>query len=174
VEAAMILLDEVFPYVFKNNSSVKMWIVGQHIPEEIKIRKNENVIVDDLKEDDQESIRNAYYEASVFVSPLKGPGGTRLKHFGAMAAKLPLVTTTVGAEGLGAKDNKEIIVEDEPEKIAKAVLNILDSPNLASNIAKNARTLVEQKYSWDKMAEYLDKIYEDTKNEKNKKDEDSN
>lgn len=165
-EAAKILLDEVFPYVFKNNPSVKMWIVGQHIPEEIKNRRSQNIIIDDLKEDDQEGIQNAYYEASVFVSPLKGPGGTRLKHFAAMAAKLPLVTTTVGAEGLGAKDNKEIIVEDEPEKIAKAVINILNNPDLASEIAKNARALVEQKYSWYKMAEYLDKIYEDTKNAK--------
>jgi glycosyltransferase involved in cell wall biosynthesis len=166
VEAAEILLDEVFPLVSKENPSVKVWIVGQHIPEEIKNRKSDNVLVDDLREDDQEGIRKAYYEASVFVSPLKGPGGTRLKHLGAMAAKLPLITTTVGAEGLGAKDNKEVMVEDDPESIAKAVLKILNQPKLASLIANNARDLVERKYSWYKMAEYLDKIYEETKNDK--------
>jgi polysaccharide biosynthesis protein PslH len=168
VEAAKILLDDVFPYVYKNNPLVKVWIVGQHIPEEIKIRKNENIIIDDLKEDDQEGIRNAYYQASVFVSPLRGPGGTRLKHFGAMAAKLPLVTTTVGAEGLGARDNQEVIVEDDPENIARAVLKVLNDPKFAVSIANNARDLVERKYSWYRMAEYLDKIYEETKNEKSK------
>lgn len=163
VEAAKILLDDVFPLVFKHDPSVKAWIVGQHIPEEIKNRQSESILVDDLEEDNQEGIRRAYYEASVFVSPLKGPGGTRLKHFGAMAAKLPLITTTVGAEGLGAKDDKEVIVEDNPESIANAVLRVLSQPKLAASIAKNARDLVERKYSWYRMAEYLDKIYERTK-----------
>lgn len=163
IEAAIILLDNVFPLVFKSNPNVKVWIVGQHIPDEIKSRRSKNILIDDLREDNQEDIRNAYYEASVFVSPLRGPGGTRLKHFGAMAAKLPLITTTVGAEGLGAKGDKEVVVEDDPENIAKAVLKVLDQPKLAESIAQNARNLVERKYSWDKMAEYLDKIYEQTK-----------
>ena len=166
VEAAKILLDDVFPLVFKTDPLVKVWIVGQHIPPEIKSRKSENIIINDLQEDDQEGIKNAYYEASVFVSPLKGPGGTRLKHLGAMAAKLPLITTRVGAEGLGAKNNKEVIIEDSLEGIAKAALKILKEPKFASTIANEARRLVERKYSWYKMAEYLDKIYEETKNEK--------
>jgi glycosyltransferase involved in cell wall biosynthesis len=168
IEAAKILLDEVFPLVHKKNPLVKVWIVGQHIPDEIKERQSENILIDDLREDDQEGIRKAYYEASVFVSPLRGPGGTRLKHFAAMAAKLPLVTTTVGAEGLGAKDNKEIIIENDAENTAHAVLRVLGDPQFASSIADNARNLVERKYSWYRMAEYLDKIYEETKNEKNK------
>ncbi len=164
VEAAEILLNEVFPVVYKQNPNVKVWIVGQHIPGEIKKRNSENILIDDLREDDQEGIRNAYYQASVFVSPLRGPGGTRLKHFGAMAAKLPLITTTVGAEGLGAMDEKEVVVEDDPDQIAQAVLKVLKRPMLAESIANNARDLVEKKYSWYKMAEYLDDIYEQAKN----------
>lgn len=163
VEAAKILLDNVFPIVFKQDKTVKVWIVGQHIPPEIKNRASNNILINDLHEDNQEGIRQAYYEASVFVSPLRGPGGTRLKHFGAMAAKLPLITTTVGAEGLGARNNREVIVEDDPEDIAKSVLKILKNPKFAQNIAQNARNLVEQKYSWYKMAEHLDRIYEKTK-----------
>ncbi len=166
IEAAKILLDDVFPLVYRKDPTVKVWIVGQHIPSEIKERQTGNILIDDLKEDDQEGIRKAYYEASVFVSPLKGPGGTRLKHFGAMAAKLPLVTTTVGAEGLGAKNNKEIIIEDNPEDIANAVLKVLSNKHFASLIARNARDLVVRKYSWYRMAEYLDRIYEETKYEK--------
>lgn len=166
VEAALLLLDEVFPRISEKNKDVKLWIVGQHIPNEISGRKSENVIIDNLKEDDQEGIRNAYYEASVFVSPLRGPGGTRLKHFGAMAAKLPLVTTKVGAEGLGAIDGKEIIIRDDLEGLSQAVIKVLSDSKYAEKIANNARKLVETKYSWNKMAEYLDKIYEDTKKAK--------
>jgi glycosyltransferase involved in cell wall biosynthesis len=163
VEAAKLLLDDVFPLIHKKNSNVKVWIVGQHIPKEISEYKSENITVDDLKEDDQISIRKAYNESSVFVSPLRGPGGTRLKHLAAMAAKLPLVTTSVGAEGLEATDGKEIIIRDKPIEIADAVLEILKNEKLAEKIANNARRLVEEKFSWYKMGEYLDKIYEKTR-----------
>jgi glycosyltransferase involved in cell wall biosynthesis len=162
VEAAKLLIDEVFPLIHQKNSKVKLWIVGQFVPSEITKYKSSDIVIKNLREDDQEEIRNAYYAASVFVSPLKGPGGTRLKHFGAMAAKLPLITTKVGAEGLDARDGVEIIVRDNPSNIAEAVLKILAEPELAEKIAKNARKLVEEKFSWYKMGEYLDKIYEKT------------
>ena len=166
VEAAELLLNEVFPLIHKKDSSVKVWIVGQHIPQEITECESDNIIIDDLDEDDQESIRKAYFESSVFVSPLRGPGGTRLKHLAAMAAKLPLVTTSVGAEGLEATDGREVIIRDNPEGIAEAVLTVLTNEKLAKNIAENARKLVETKFSWFTMSEYLDDIYERTANPK--------
>jgi len=166
VEAAELLLNKVFPLIHKKDPTVKVWIVGQHIPKEIIQNKSENIIIDDLKEDDQESIKKAYFESSVFVSPLRGPGGTRLKHLAAMAAKLPLVTTSVGAEGLAATDGQEVIIRDNPKDMAEAVLTILSNEKLAKSIAENARKLVETKFSWFKMSEYLDEIYERTANSK--------
>lgn len=162
VEAAELLLKEVYPQVHAKNQKAKVWIVGQHIPPEILSFKSENVLIDNLKEDDQEGIREAYFKSSVFVSPLKGPGGTRLKHLGAMAAKLPLVTTSVGAEGLDAKDEKEVIIRNSSKEIAEAALEILNNEKLAREIAANARILVEEKFSWYKMGEYLENIYEKT------------
>lgn len=162
-EAAELLLNKVFPLIYKKNPKVKVLIVGQYIPQNIKLKASKNIIIRDLKEDDQDGIREAYYESSVFVSPLRGPGGTRLKHFGAMATKLPLVTTSVGAEGLGATDGLDIIVRDTPEEIAKATLKLLSDSKYSKKVAINARKLVEEKYSWFMMSEYLDKIYEQTK-----------
>jgi len=164
VEAAQILLSEVFPLVHKKNINAKLWIVGQHIPDEILVYRSKDVLIDNLKEDDQEGIRNAYFESSVFVSPLKGPGGTRLKHLAAMAAKLPLVTTTVGAEGLNTKFNDSVIIEDSSNSLAMATLKIIDNPEFAKKLANNARDLVESEFSWPKMAEDLDRLYEETGN----------
>jgi len=166
IEAAELLIKEVFPLIHKKDPSIKVWIVGQHIPKEIFENKSDDIIIDDLREDDQESIRKAYFESSVFVSPLRGPGGTRLKHLAAMAAKLPLVTTSVGAEGLEAIDGREVIIQNDPEGMAEAVLSVLNNEQLAKNIAENARKLVEKKFSWFTMSEYLDKIYEKTGNSK--------
>jgi glycosyltransferase involved in cell wall biosynthesis len=79
-----------------------------------------------------------------------------------MAAKLPLITTSVGAEGLGATHGENIIVQDDPISLAEATLEIIGSEAKAKQIADNARKLVEEKFSWYKMSEYLDRIYEDT------------
>lgn len=165
VEAAKLLLDEVYPLIKEKIPAAKIWIVGQYIPAEIILKANEHIIVDSLKEDDEEGIRNAYFESSVFVSPLRGPGGTRLKHFAAMASKLPLITTKVGAEGLGAKDGIDVVVRNTPKNLAMAAVDILNNPKKASRLAENARKLVEEKYSWKKMSEYLDKVYNLTINE---------
>lgn len=162
-EAAELLLNKVFPIIHKENPKTKILIVGQYIPENILSKNSKNIIIRNLKEDDQDGIRHAYYESSVFVSPLRGPGGTRLKHFGAMATKLPLITTSVGAEGLGVEDGKNIIIRETPGEIAEATLKLLSDKKYAEVIANNARKLVEEKYSWFMMSEYLDKIYEKTR-----------
>lgn len=162
VEAAELLLKEVYPIVKSQKPDVKMWIVGQHIPQEILSFKSKDIIIENLHEDNQEGIRNAYFKSTVFVSPLKGPGGTRLKHLAAMAAKLPLVTTAVGAEGLSATDGKDVIIKNSSKDLAEAAIKILSNSALAEKIAINARELVEEKFSWYKMGEYLDKLYEKT------------
>lgn len=162
VEAAQLLIKKVFPLVQKRLPEARLWIVGQYIPDEIKSEKSKKIIVDDLKESDEESVKNAYFQASIFVSPLRGPGGTRLKHFAAMAAKLPLVTTTVGAEGLDAKDGKHISIRNNPKGIAETTVDLLKNSDKAKKIADNARTLVKEKFSWSKIAKHLDSIYQET------------
>jgi len=162
VEAAELLLNKVFPEIVKLDKKVKLWIVGQHVPESIKERTGNGVLVDDLAEKDEKGIRNAYFNSSVFVSPLRGPGGTRLKHFAAMASKLPLITTTVGAEGLGAKDGLNVIIRDDPKDIAIETVKIIRDSTKAKKIANSAHKLVKKKYSWSKMAEHLDIIYKET------------
>jgi glycosyltransferase involved in cell wall biosynthesis len=72
------------------------------------------------------------------------------------------VTTSVGAEGLEATDAKDVIIRNDPKGIAEAVIAVLKDEKLAQKIAENARALVEEKFSWYKMGEYLDKIYEKT------------
>jgi len=159
VEAAELLIEKVFPIIQEKYEGAKLWIVGQHIPKEIKEKVSKEIIIDDLKEDDVDGIKNAYFRASVFVSPLRGPGGTRLKHFAAMATKLPLITTKVGAEGLGAVDGKHLLIRNDPRNLAMATVKVLKNPKKSEKLAHNARRLVEENYSWYKMSEYLDKIY---------------
>lgn len=159
VEAAELLLNKVFPKIIDSLPTAKLWIVGQHIPEKISERRAGSVIIDNLKEDDEESIKDAYFNSSLFVSPLRGPGGTRLKHLAAMASNLPLVTTKVGAEGLGVVDGVNVVVRDKPADIAEESVRLLKNPGRMQLMAEKARMLVRERFSWGKIAQRLDKLY---------------
>lgn len=161
VEASEILVNEIFPKVKNEFANAKLWIVGQHAPERVLELGGKNIVIDNLEESDVEGIRSAYNKASVFVAPVKGPGGTRLKNLAAMAAKLPVVTTTIGSEGIGVRDGVEALVRDNPEEIAKAIVEILKNPGKAEKLAEQARKLVEREYSWEKMGERLDIVYKE-------------
>lgn len=159
VEAAEILVKEIFPKVKDKIKEAQLWIVGQHLPERILALGSKDILIESLQESDVEGIRKAYNEASVFVAPVKGPGGTRLKNLAAMASKLPTVTTTIGSEGIGVRDGVEVLIRDSSKEIAEAIIEILESPAKAKKLAENARRLAEKKYSWEKMAERLELVY---------------
>jgi len=159
VEAAHVLVTEIFPKVKEKLPDAQLWIVGQYTPESITRLRRQDVIIDSLKEDDVLSIKEAYNKASVFVSPLKGPGGTRLKNLAAMASKLPIVTTSIGAQGIGVRDGVHVLIRDDVEGLASGTIELLEKPAQARKLAENARQLVESQYSWETMGQLLDKVY---------------
>ena len=124
---------------------------------EIKGLASEDIEVTEGLED----IRDAYKNASVLVAPIKGPGGTRLKILEAMASALPVVTTSVGAEGLGVCDNEEALIRDSLDSLADAAIGILKDSNLAASLGERGKDFVERNYTWDKSAEKLDAIYKE-------------
>ena len=156
-EAVKILVSSVWPKIKKSVSNTKLWIVGTHMSSEIKALGSEDIEVTEGLED----IRDAYKNASVLVAPIKGPGGTRLKILEAMASSLPVVTTSVGAEGLGVSDNNEALIRDSLESLANAAIKVLEDDNLAKRLGRRGKDFVEKNYTWDKSAQKLDKIYKE-------------
>lgn len=159
VEAAEILVNEIFPKVKSKFEGAKLWIVGQHAPERVLDLGGRDITIDNLEESNVEGIRNAYNKASVFVAPVKGPGGTRLKNLAAMASKLPIVTTSIGSKGIGIKDGVDALVRDGVEEISLAIAEVLKNPQKAETLAENARRLAEREYGWATMAKKLDVVY---------------
>ncbi|MFZ2202409.1 MAG: glycosyltransferase family 4 protein, partial [Microgenomates group bacterium] len=143
----------------KEVKDAKLHIVGQHQPESLTKRASRDIIISNLAEDDTRSIVNANYEASVSASPLRGPGGTRLKVLAAMASKLPIVSTEVGVTGLGVKSGQEVIIEDDPLAMARSIIDLLKNPQKAEALAQNAYNFVKETYDYEKIAEKLSRIY---------------
>ncbi len=159
IEAAQLLLEEIFPLVKKEVHDARIIVVGQHIPESIKKYASDDIEIRSLKEDDIKGTTEAYAEATVFASPVKGPGGTRLKNLAAMACQLPMVTTSVGIAGLGAKPERDILVGDDSETFSRQLIRIMNSPQLGKKLGLNSRKIVEENYDYEKIADKLSNIY---------------
>lgn len=159
VEAAYVLINEVFPLVRKSIPSVKLWIVGQHIPQNILDIKDNNIVIKSIPEGDTKTLVDSWHDASVFASTIKGPGGTRLKNLAAMASQLPIVSTRVGVEGLKVKDNVHVLIGNTQEEMARLIIKVINSPKLAEKLAVTTRKHVEDHFDWRKIATSLDAIY---------------
>lgn len=83
--------------------------------------------------------------------PLRLGGGTRLKIVESMAAGLPVVTTTVGAQGLTVVDGEHVMLADEPADFVRKAAQLLSSPDAGAAMARNARQFVEDHYSWQSL-----------------------
>jgi glycosyltransferase involved in cell wall biosynthesis len=159
VEAAHLLIEKVFPLVRQKVKGAKLWIVGQHIPKDILDIKDKDVLIKSVPEDDSKSLVEAWHDATVFASTIKGPGGTRLKNLAAMASQLPIVSTKVGVEGLKVEDKKHVLIGNTPQKMADLIVKVIKSPSLAEKLAVATRKHVEENFDWRIIATSLDNLY---------------
>ncbi len=163
--AAKWLLTQIWPMIsekFKVKSSkfkVELKIVGREIPDEIKALGGESVIFDENATDTQK----IYQEADILIAPIKVGGGTSFKILEAMATGVAVVTTSLGIEGIDAKDKKDFLLENDTESLASAVCDLIQNDDLRNDIVKNARILMEEKYDWKKIVGVLESVYSSVK-----------
>jgi glycosyltransferase involved in cell wall biosynthesis len=156
VEAVEALVNKVWPRIKEKMPVAKLWIVGMNMTDYIRGLAAKGIEITEKIPD----VRDAYRKANVLVTPIKGPGGTRLKILEAMASGLPVITTSVGAEGLGVKNGEEVIIEDNLESMADSAVKVLKDRNLANRLGVSGKKFVEYNYTWAKSAWHLDEIYE--------------
>lgn len=94
-------------------------------------------------------VRPWLHGASISIVPLRIGGGTRLKIYESMAAGVPVVSTTVGAEGLDVADGETIRLADTPEAFAAACCRLLNGRDESQRMARQALQMVSERYSWD-------------------------
>jgi len=104
-----------------------------------------------------EDVRPHIAAAQVYVVPLRVGGGTRLKIFEAMAMGRPIVSTTVGAEGLPVQAGTHLHIADTPQDFANAVLRLLRDEGERRRLGRAARDLVVERYDWSAAALELER-----------------
>jgi glycosyltransferase involved in cell wall biosynthesis len=148
----------MWPAIHKEEPDAILWIVGRKIPKRIVklAEENEDIEITESIED----ARDAYLSSTVMVTPIRGAGGTRLKILEAMAAGLPIVSTSTGVAGLGLKDGKHALVSDSMSGLAKQAIKIVRDKKAAETMGKEAQKFVRDNFDWKAITKLHKPIYD--------------
>jgi glycosyltransferase involved in cell wall biosynthesis len=141
--AARWMLEEVFPRILKKHPDLHFYIVGRGSELGFGHFNGPNVTVTGRLD----SVLPYLCNADVALVPLMFESGTRFKILEAGACKIPIVSTTLGAEGIPVVDGRDILIADEPAEFADAIARILDDQVLGKQLAQNCFQLVTGRYS---------------------------
>lgn len=157
VEGLLYFSRNILPRIKESVPEVTVEVVGGGNPPEIDhLRKDPAFRFHGFVQDIEHLMR----DCRVMIVPLLSAGGTRLKILEAFAAGIPVVSTSIGCEGLNAVDDQEILVSDHPDAFAQRVLELLSDVEKSNAMAERARKLVEERYDWDSIADTLSDIWE--------------
>jgi sugar transferase (PEP-CTERM/EpsH1 system associated) len=110
-----------------------------------------------------DDVRPYMERAGAFVIPIRFGGGTRLKVYEAMGMEIPIISTTVGVEGLPVRDGEELLVADEPEAFANAVVRVLRDEELSLRLARTSAERVRREFGWREVSARFAAICRDTR-----------
>lgn len=146
-------ISEILPIIWDSDPTIQFLIAGRNPPKGLK------KICDDKRITivaNPSSIRSVAQYSSIAVVPLRIGGGTRLKILDAMSLGLPVISTSLGCEGLEVADQENILIKDEVNSFASSVVSLLDDRNSYLRIRENARKLVEKSYTWENVYSKLE------------------
>lgn len=156
IDAVQYLAQELWPGIKSQVPDAKLWIVGHSPTEEVlSLGRQPDVKVSANVAD----IRDAYAQAHVLVAPIRSGKGTRYKIIEAIATKTPVVTTSLGAEGLQLRPGKHVLIGDNTQSLIKQTVKLLKDRQLQETLANSAQSIVERSYNWQTISKDLDKLY---------------
>jgi len=156
-EAAEYLLKKILPKLKKKLEKFKIIIAGQKASR-IK-SKDSYVKIINIKPDDEEKVKELYSKSTLFIAPIFGPGGTRLKILASMAAQLPVIASDIGIEGLDVKNRENVLIANNADEFVENILEILSSKPLYEKLKNNSYKLVKNNYNWENISKALEVVY---------------
>ncbi len=156
IDAVLWFSREVLPRLWARCPAAHFYIVGQApSPRLDGLRSEPRITITGWVPDPRPYIAGA----DAYVVPLQVGGGTRLKVLEAMAMGAALVSTTLGAEGLGVTAGRELLLADGPDAFAAAILALLEDGERRRELGAAARAFVERGYGWESIGPRLEAAY---------------
>jgi glycosyltransferase involved in cell wall biosynthesis len=146
-------LSEIWPQVKRRVPAAQLRVIGKDPP-------GAALAAEDVHAPGYVADTMPYWRGSrVFIVPLRAGGGMRVKILDAWAHGLPVLATSIGAEGIDYTDGQDILIADEPAAFAEAICRLLTDDALAERIAQGGRATVLAKYNWKTIYQQWDEIY---------------
>jgi len=157
-DAVLHFVDTILPRIRAEVPDVSFTVVGRNPTARVRaLAEQPGIFITGTVDD----VRPSIAQGSVYVVPLRAGGGTRLKIFEALAMAKPVVSTTVGAEGLGLQPGRDYIAADDPGAFADGVVSLLRDPARRLALGGAGRTLVDTCYSWPTVARRFEELCEE-------------
>jgi glycosyltransferase involved in cell wall biosynthesis len=150
-------LDDIYPLIKQRVPDVKCTLIGARPPASIvdRAKADPSLTVTGYVDDPLPYLR----ASSMMVVPLRAGGGMRVKILNALSQGIPMVSTTVGCEGIAVKNGEDILIADDPQGFADASARLLTESELNAHITRNGRGTAEQQYDYRQACRPLDAIY---------------
>jgi polysaccharide biosynthesis protein PslH len=157
-DAILHFLDTTWPLVLAQHPQATIRLIGSNPPPRLQQLAAADARIRLLGYVDD--VRPHFADCAVAICPIRDGGGTRIKILDAMAQAKPLVSTTIGCEGLDVVPERDLLIADDPVAFASQIDRLFTTPDLRARLGANGRTLVESRYAWSIVVEHLLDVYD--------------
>ena len=156
VDGVLFFAKEAWPFIYQRRPDLQFVVVGSKpVPEVLKLQEQPGITVTGTVDD----VRPYYYRALAAMVPLRIGGGTRLKILEAMAAGTPVISTTIGAEGIPVTHGQDILIADSAQEMIEAAVSLQQDSELWNGLITAGRKLAAT-YDWAAIGDKLLRFYD--------------
>ena len=157
IDAVLFFVEEIYPLVRERLPDTKFYIIGDKAPPEIVALASDRIIVAGL----QRNVRSFFDSVRLSVAPLRFGAGIKGKINQSMAFGVPVVATSIAVEGMNLADHEHVLVADEPQDFARALIELYESEELWKRLSQNGISKTQELYSTDAAREKLEFLFSD-------------
>src|SRR5438552_1884549 len=157
MDAVLFFVKEIYPLLIEHLRDAKFYIIGDKPPPEVAALATERIVVAGLQRD----VRPFFDSVKLSVAQLRFGAGVKGKINQSMAFGVPVVATSMAIEGMELKDREDILVADEPEAFAHALVELYESQELWSRLSQNGIRKTRELYSVEAAHEKLKFLFSD-------------
>jgi polysaccharide biosynthesis protein PslH len=158
-------IHEVFPLVRQQIPDVTLTVVGKDPPRDLLRMASQTITFTGYVPD----LTPFFEQAALMVVPVRAGGGMRVRILEGFARAMPIVTTTIGLEGIEACPDEDVLVQDTTDGFAEAVVRLISDEVLQARLGVNGRCLAMRKYDWKAALGELGAVYSSIEIERNNK-----
>ena len=157
IDAVLFFVEEIYPLVRDRLPDTKFYIIGDKAPPEIVALASDRIIVAGLQRD----VRSFFDSVRLSVAPLRFGAGIKGKINQSLAFGVPVVATSIAVEGMNLADHEHVLVADEPQDFARALIELYESKELWKRLSQNGISKTQELYSTDAAREKLEFLFSD-------------